>query len=248
MSNDQEKVQELLGELETILMMIVPLREEVAELQSQLEMVQGDYDSRLGALNRERAELELEREYLQAKLLNEAPPPPMTPPAKAPPSIVAPAFDDEIIESPRRDPRTRRKQELADHLLYFVDDANEAVKLAINQALVDPDKDIGDMLERLEWGDIWQTKASWEAPEEQIKRLESWRDALQGRLVYWEGKRRELDTHGLLEEWRERDKEEWDAYLDRQAAQQETELIELRQAVDLLRQRLQDRLSKAEGR
>ena len=110
------------------------------------------------------------------------------------------------------------------------------------------DNDIGDMLERLEWGDIWQTKASWEAPEEQIKRLESWRDALQGRLVYWEGKRRELDTHGLLEEWRARDKEEWDAYLDQQAAQQETELIELRQAVDLLRQRLQDRLSKAEQR
>ena len=100
MSDDQERIQELLGELEIIHTMILPLREEVAELQSELEMVQGEYDNRLGALNRERAKLEPEREYLQAKLLNEESPPPTLPPAKAPPSIIAPDFDEEIIELP----------------------------------------------------------------------------------------------------------------------------------------------------
>jgi hypothetical protein len=239
MAATETQIQDLLAQIETLLGQIVPLREKAATMEAELAAAQRDYERLVGAANAETDLLRARKASLQAALAAKTPPPP--PPPPPPPNLppVVPVVTPGMAPPPPppEDPRAARKGALADHIFYFLDDDQEDVLQVLHAIQDNARYDVGDMLELLPWGDIWQARAGWETLDDQQRRLLSWLAALETRLDYWQRTLPQLEgdsRQGLLLEKKARNPEEWQDYLTGLARDQEKDNAHLRQEVQVL--------------
>ena len=245
------RLAEALGALEALLAAIAPLRQRVADERAGLALAVREYDRALREPNDEAARLAARQAYLRAQLAradaDPQPAPRLTAPASlagshpdagaaTPPPPVAPPPTGPVV-----DPRAERKRAFADHVFYFAafgDAAEEdAVRQRINAVLNDPAADLGDVLEALAWGPIWQARQEWETPDDQLARLAAWRAALAERLAHWRRAAEALDRddqRSLYEERRSRTPDGWRRYLAELAEEQRAENARLARAVAAL--------------
>lgn len=247
----QSQIDELLETLKTRLKQILSFREQVLVLEKALIEAENEYNQKLADINDEADRLE----SLKASLLSRLAPKKERTPAirdtfigdvEEPPQLVE-SFVTPISPLPQEDPKNQRKRALADHIeLFLLDSERETTMQVINAVLADNDRDTGDMLEQLAWGDIWKARADWESLEEQYARLQEWHKALLERLGYWQNvlQSREKDSRYELQEMRSRGQESWFAFLDDLAQKQVAENAKLDHEVKVLEQQLQVKQTK----
>src|SRR5262249_46497087 len=132
---------------------------------------------------------------------------------------------------------------LADHIFYFMDTSQLADMEIINAVLSDDQRDVGDMLELLTWGDIWKSRPDWETFEQQLERLLSWQVALEDRLGFWHQEVRRLESdpnYGLVRIMTSDSREAWQSHLDDLVRQQSEENRQLAEEISILEERLQE--------
>jgi hypothetical protein len=244
MAVTQDQIDDLLGTMEALWRQITPLRQRAVELEAGLTSVQRDYDHEVGQANIKADRLRARKASLQAALARKPPPPPTPPPPppRRPPPVKEIKPGAILPPPPPEDPRDVRKRALADHIYYFLDSDQEEVIQIIHAVLDDDQRDVGDMLELLPWGEIWKAHADWETLEDQYLRLDQWRSALENRVAYWQRVVRQLETdprQGLLREMKERSREDWLAFLKKLAGQQEEENERLARQVRVLEEQWQ---------
>lgn len=256
-----QHVTNLLDNLKALLDQITPLRHEIMRLEADMAQVRRDYEQRLGTLNNDFAQLKARERYLRLSLAakspsqdaaesNEA----LTDPALSQIDASDPEAELEIpdVSLPAEDPRMSRKRALADHIEYFISDSDrEVVMHTINAVLADEERDMGDMLELLAWGDIWSASAPWETVDDQYTRLESWREELKGRVIYWRDALQRLqsdDLYHLWEKWHTSSDEEWSGYLEELAQQQIENNDKLAHAVSILEEQWQIKQTASEDK
>lgn len=240
----EEQIQGLLRQIKTLLDQIMPLREKAATLNDELAAARRDYERVVGAANAEFDRLRARKATLQAQLAAEPPPPrPPESGAPKPPPVVYDGEPGAALSTPAsEDPRTARKRALADFIYCFVDDEQEDVLHVLHAIQSDSQRDVGDMLELLPWGDIWQVRADWETLDDQRRRLSSWLAALETRRDHWKRTRDQLAgdrRQGLLQEKKARSAEAWQDYLAGLARDQETENARLRGEIQILEAEVQ---------
>jgi hypothetical protein len=249
MSITQPQIDELLATLRSTIELIAPLRHHAGEISRELSQVKREYDQRMRDVNAQADQLEVRRDALRARLAHrlapEAAPGPSAPepvPPEAVPDLLEPGFP--LPPPLPEDPRAARKRALADHIEYFMDGSQGTDMQVINAVLVDERCDVGDMLEILAWGTIWTSRAEWERLEDQHERLAGWRQALDERLAFWQHEIRRLENdsgYALLRQHQRLAADEWLAYLDDLARQQEIENARLAGEVAVLQQALRAR-------
>lgn len=245
----QATVDELLASLKRLLDEIIQLRRQTGELEAGLAQVQRDYESKLSELNAELAHLEYIKADIVARLtkrtsvreVTDTTPQPSLQPLPEPPPPVAvgtPTTQGMPTMSLNEVPRSTRKRALADHVEYFVAaDEREVIMQVINAVLGDDQRDVGDMLELLEWGPIWSACADWENVEDQYTRLVGWQQVLSERLIYWQNEENRLKHdggYGLLEQRLSRSPQAWEEYLEKTANDQREEIERLAHEVKIL--------------
>ncbi len=231
MAPTEPLITELLTSLEALLKQIEPLRKRADEIATGLAQTQREYDLKMSAANAEAERLEaLKRSLMQRP--DERPKAPTSSSRSLDP--IPPRQIDVIdsgpvirpLEPPRESPRTARKRTLLNHIFYFSDAGQNTVIEQINSLLDDEQRDVGDILEMLTWGDIWRARPDWETLEQQQKRLEGWRDALKQRVTYWEKEINRLEQDGFYDLWERRSQlteAEWHSFLDQMLQDQETD-------------------------
>jgi hypothetical protein len=207
----QSHIDDLLNTLQSLHAQIAPLREQATALEKELNQVQQLYDQQLAPLNAEADQLELRKLSLRTRLAAteqekesqptvpvtaayEVEPPPETLPVEDLPAPVA-------LPPPPEDPRAIRKRRLADHIFYFLDNDQQIKMQTINALLADERCDVGDMLESLTWGAIWESRADWETLEAQHTRLLEWHESLEERCAYWQDKIRQMENSDMYTLW-----------------------------------------------
>ncbi len=239
----ETQIIEILNNLKELLEQITWLRQHADELDRGLIEAQRDYDQKIGPLNTEADRLEALKLSLRARLARR--PSPAAQPAKSDdaPSTPKPVITTETPPPPPpKDPRAKRKRELADYIGYFIaDESRETIMQVINAILADEQRDVGDMLELLSWGNIWTASADWETPVEQYKRLNDWNQILADRLVYWQERIHGLEKSSYYSLWQQKQslsQAEWLANLDEMGRQQAANNANLSREVDFLEQQL----------
>lgn len=247
MSVTDEQINDLLSQLKDMIEKIQPLRTKVADLDEQLIKAQRDYDSQLGAVNAESIRLQGRKMALKAAMLGKRPVPNVesTHRTTIPPPTVMGSPNSVPSPAPvQEDPRDARKRALWNHIYFFLNPDElkpEAEKIktiqAIHGMVKDEQRDLGDMLEVLAWGDIWKARADWETFEDQARRLDEWLIALQRRMEYWQQFIRKLEMdrrQNLLKEMQKRVQQDWLLYLQGLAGQQQQENKRLVQEIVIL--------------
>lgn len=228
MISTQAQVDELLEGLRKLHGELSALRREVIELEKGYEETRRDYELKLGAVNAEAERLERLFHTLShlpddgKPLPASRPEPPVIPPRPVikPESVGAKS----VAAPPVKNPRRERKRVLLNYLYYFTDDDQMSDIERLNAVLDDDRHDVGDLLESLEWGDIWRAKYDWETLDEQHARLKDWREALTGRLAYWKERQKGQagdQIQGLWERRKRVTPEQWADFLDDLARQQQ---------------------------
>ncbi|MCA9994776.1 MAG: hypothetical protein KDE56_03445 [Anaerolineales bacterium] len=238
MSVTKQAIEQLLARLKQVRQTIEELMAQVQEQETVLLAVQAEYDDKLGALNGKGAELQVRAASLRALLeerepdLDTSPSPPPIPP---PPIGFVSDSRRAAAQAPVMSESKKRKRVLIDHIVLFTDD--RGVIQTINVALVDEGQDIGHILERLVWGEIWEACSDWEEPADHKERLELWLGALEERLMVWQGRLAALaedSRYGLWEEKRRRKEAGWLALLEELAAKQRGENARLVEEIAVL--------------
>jgi hypothetical protein len=243
----EAEIEELLEALKALLDKIAPLRQRAATIEADLVVVQRDYEQKLHAANARADQLELLKHSLLARLVGSDPPSASPAPRSTPPpAVIADQGAAAAADIPSDPPEAVRKRELVAHVRYFTDD--RAVIERINALLKDPRRDVGDLLELLPWGEIWQVRAAdWETLADQYARLTRWRAALQERLVRWQREVRHLEDdsrYPLLVRKTASSVEGWQSYLDELARRQQAENIRLAREVEVLQEQLAARVAE----
>jgi len=243
----QDQLSNLLAILKGLLNLIIPLRQQVSELELGLTQVQRDYERQMSSINAEADRLEALIISLRSRLAgrktikvsndnksySETGPDIQSPPEESRPIPV------ESLAPLPEDPRIKRKRALADHILCFIDSDQKTIMEEINVALSDGQQDVGNMLERLTWGDIWTVRAEWESLEDQYVRLDEWREALDQRRAYWQERISRIEaasSYALLVKMREMGQEAWLSYLNKLAQDRQADNAKLAQEVAVLEQ------------
>jgi hypothetical protein len=236
----EAEIEELLNELKVVLDEITSLRQRAATVEAGLVLVQRDYEKKLHAANAEADRLELLLSSLQARLAGGQPPSPPPDPQPSPPPALVTNAPEVVADIPSEPPEAVRKRELVAHIRYFTDD--QTVIERLNALLKDPERDVGDLLELLPWGDIWWARAAdWETMADQFARLTTWREALQERLTHWK-----LEIHRLEEDSRypllvrkeASSVKDWHSYLGELARKQLAENARLAREIEILQEQL----------
>jgi len=217
----------LLAPLEALLKQVRALTTEVERIATTLEQAEREYSQKLDGAIAEADRLEGEKRSLIARLNRAEAPGPLAPPPADERAGIEPVPPPPLTDTtiklpapPREKPERQRKRALADFIFNFSDSGSVIEKI---NALVDDDaRDIGEMLELIEWGQIWKERTKWESDSEQFTRLEEWRVALEHRLAFLTEKKSLLENNSLWEE-RSRSDEEWQSFLDEILQQRKAE-------------------------
>jgi hypothetical protein len=244
MAVTQVQIDQLLGRIEVLHGELSIVRRQALALEEAYDVAKRDYELKLGGVNAEAARLEGLRDSLAARLRGVSqplPPRPEPPVVQPPPVFIGDTQPAKIVPPvPVKNPRTERKRVLLDYLYYFTDDAQMAHITRFNAVLDDDQHDVGDLLEALEWGDIWRARYEWESLDAQHARLEGWRVALVAQLTHWK-ERLSRQSEGQFSALRERREkltpEQWAAFLDNLAEVQREQNRTLAEKVTELEQR-----------
>ena len=252
MSATEAQINRLLKQLEELHARGASTRREVNELEQAVALTRSDYEQKLGQPNGEAERLRVLKASLEARLRGSrrsAPPTPApTPRVKPPPVTFTPQVEERVAIAPPPPPKSfkrERKAALRDFIYYFSESEQASGIEQINAMLDDERRDIGDILELVEWGDIWKVRSDWETLDEQQQRLEGWQAALEERLAYWQH-RLEQSNNPFHELWLKRKamtRPAWLSFLDelaRRQAQQNQELAGEVAALEQLWQAKQD--------
>lgn len=226
-----------LARIEELLRKIGPLREKAAALIRALEEAQHDYDKVVGPVNQEAIRLEAAIAHLRRALVG-TPTRPIEEPLHEHAQITPPRrWDDAVEPISAPDIDERRKRSIADHVLYFAADENDPIVVLMNSMLSKPDRESGEMLELIAWGDIWRAAPDWETDSDRLERLYSWQMELEGRLKHWEGEIHRLtgdSRYQLAVKKQELSESKWRAYLNGIALDQAAENHRLAQELKIL--------------
>ena len=238
-------IQQRLDQLKALLERVGEARGAVSDLEQRLSRIGRDYERVVAPFNEEADRLEAFIRALRFRLERRTeplPPPQSTADLSVTPPAPVLSGTDVVPPPPRVDASRTRKNDLADHIESFTG-AYETVMPLINRILADGQRDLGDMLELLPWGDVWTRRTAWEDDASQTERLTRWHTALTERLQYWEERLEHLksdSSFGLLCE-QERDPGGWQIYLETIAARQETENRQKRSEIAVLEQEIAKR-------
>lgn len=111
------------------------------------------------------------------------------------------------------------KDQLLEHAFRVLDhtgsDEDSDLIGKIQEMIKDPSVTFGAMLERLDWGPLWERRSSRETLAAQYVRLGAWEKALAGQLAAVQQKRANLQQDGRYEQWQRRQQgpAAWEAYL-----------------------------------
>lgn len=234
----EARVGKILTEIESLLSQIVSLRRQVKEIEAGLAETQRDYDKKLAQVNAEADKLESLKSSLLARSKSVPIPAPSLPDGVNPPSQVIEAKTEQptaIPPAPLRESDTaRRKRNLLDHIDYFTDEEQADVIGRIHALAKDEQRGVGDILELLKWGNIWQARPDWETLEEQEDRLKGWHGILQERLNYWQREVQRISQDQRYSLWQRKKAlsgDEWQSFLAQLAQQQERDNEQLRRKV-----------------
>jgi hypothetical protein len=233
-----ERVRKILADIESLLSQIVSLRRQVNEIEAGLAETKRDYDKKLAQVNAEADKLESLKHSLLARSKSiPIPAPPLHDGVIPPPQGIEAKTEQptEIQPLPLRESDTaRRKRRLLDHIDYFTDEGQADVIGRIHAFAKDERRGVGDILELLKWGSIWQARPDWETLEEQEDRLKGWRGILQERLDYWQRELQRISQdqrHSLWQRKKALSGDEWQSFLQQLAKQQEWDNEQLRRKV-----------------
>jgi hypothetical protein len=253
MPTTQAQINALLKELEKLLGEISSLRQQAMDIERELAVTNKDYEDRLGQANAESDRLEARKHALEL-LLRENPLPAKALPVSSPEPTqeIREAVTSSVVSRPAPpappppNPRHKRKSALLDFIYYFSDNEGSTGVEQLNALLHDPQRDMGDILELLTWGDIWKAKYEWESLDEQQLRLGGWQAALTTRRDYWE--RRLQQPRNALDVFhrkrRSQSREEWLSFLEDLARRQEAQNRELAEEVAALERQWQMKQSE----
>ena len=139
------------------------------------------------------------------------------------------------VQAPEENLRDSRKRSVADHVLYFSAGEDDAVVVLMNGLLMKPDHGPGEMLELIQWGEIWKSTPDYESEEEMFLRLEGWQLELEVRLEYWQTKVQQLRReHGLAELKQRSSAAEWHDHLAALAQEQGAENAQHQRNLEVL--------------
>jgi hypothetical protein len=226
----QADIDVLLQRLTELVARLAAARADAAPLEGALAAAQREYDAAVGGLRRRELALTAELQSLSRSTaaLDDAAPlvdadiehQPVIPPDD--PTQVA-ALDADALD----------KDVLLEHVVRVLDtmddrDAQELVVM-LQQAVDDPTATLGDALEQLPPGPVWERLAPHETLGDQHRRLLRWTAALEQRLADVKAKTGLVATdprHGL---WRQRERgiAEWRRFLERAEAHQRARNAEL---------------------
>jgi len=248
----ETEINVLLEKLEMLLSEVKALSAAIDRIATMLEQAEREYELKLGDVMAEADRLDAEKHGLLSRLNRAEAPGPMPPRAVepvAPPALVevaSPAI--KLPPSLPENPTRKRKRALADFIFNFNDSGPVIEKI---NALVDDDaRDIGEMLELMEWGQIWKERTSWETFDEQRQRLEEWHIALEERRSFLTEKKNRLEENSL---WNRRSKseEDWQSFLDEMLQQRKAENERAAREIEKLEQQwksgLAERLETNDG-
>jgi hypothetical protein len=218
MAKTEADVNTLLKKLEALCLQIKTLRENVSETAKGIAQTQQEVDLKLSQAQAEGDRLNSERSALLARLkpeeLRGGDPPPEAPvePVARP---VVPDFGAEprvkLAPVPLESLRRKSKRALVDFLYFF--DPGPVIE-QITPLVDDEGREVGEILELLAWGPIWEARTSWESPDLQWQRLDEWRVALEQRLAYWTEERVRVANHSLWQQRSESSESEWQLMLE----------------------------------
>ncbi len=250
MAATQNQIDMVLKVIERLLEQIEPLSKHAITIEAGLVEVQEAYNVRLGELNCKAEELKSHASSLRYELklkqgvaLSQLSPSEIQ--SRLPTSQFLPKIEEAVAEAPavlQKDPRDKRKRDLADYILDLISDDQHMIMERVNAMVADPHRSLGDMLEALPWGSIWMQRTDGETLNDQLERLDGWRRELEERLMFWQNEVRRLESDRSYYLWQEmqgRSEASWQAYLDELASAQEAENTQLEHAVAMLEQELQ---------
>lgn len=193
---------------------------ELDPLDAELEQARREVQDRVTPLRRQMSKLQTEVMDLedQIRSLDNAtdagkvsgpppPPPPPPPPLPSPPRAQMPG--DVAVA----------KDQLLEHAFRVLDhtgsDEDSDLIGKIQEMVKDPSVTFGAMLERLDWGPLWERRSSRETLAVQYGRLGGWEKALAGQLTAVQQKRANLQQDDRYEQWQRRQQgpAAWEAYL-----------------------------------
>jgi hypothetical protein len=242
----QDQIDMVLKVIKGLLEQIEPLSKHAMNIEAGLVEAQEAYNERLGTLNRKAEELKSRSSFLRYELrLKQGVDLPQLSTSEAqsrqPTSLFRPKIE-EALASLQKDPRDKRKRDLADYILDLISDDQQIIMERVNAMVADSHRSVGDMLEALPWGPIWMQRTDGETLNEQLERLEGWHRELEERLTFWQNEVRRLESdrsYCLWQEMQVSSEESWQVYLDELASAQEVENTQLEHAVAILEQELQ---------
>jgi len=245
----QIEIERMLATLRSLLGEVTSLRQQAIDIQANLNIITHDYDLKLGKLDIEVSQLESRIKQLLALLTRRQHVPHTVSSQVVQDSLAevtkVPAGGSQPLTPLPESPRTKQKRAVADHIFLFVASDQESIVMRdINALLTDDRRNVGDMLEILNWGAIWTSCASWETPEHQYDRLYGWYSALQERLAYWRDETCQLKEDWRYEFWEKKlsmRPEKWEDFLNNLARQQEEHIENLVHRVKVLEQECQKR-------
>ncbi len=244
----QDQIDMVLKAIQGLLEQIEPLSKRAVDIEAGLAEAQEAYNERLGTLNRKAEELKSRAAFLRYELrlkqgVDLSQQSTSETRSRQPTSPLQPKIEEAVVELPlQKDPRDKRKRDLADYILDLISDDQQVIMERVNAMVADPRRSVGDMLEALPWGPIWMLRTDGETLDEQLERLEGWRRELEERLTFWQNEVRRLESdrsYYLWQEMQASSEESWQTYLDELASAQEAENIHLEHAVLMLEQELQ---------
>jgi hypothetical protein len=240
------EIEEALAVIEQLLAQIEPTRQHCAVMSRNIEEAHRDYEEVVGPANQESIRLETAIAYTRRLLEGTsagdrlAEPVPLDQPASWITS--PPAWDPVPAASDLQDIRAARKRSIADHVLYFAATESDPVVVLMNSLLSKSEHGPGEMLEAIEWGDIWSVAPAWESEQDRLSRLKSWQEELEPRLGYWKARERQLTAdYALASRKMKSTAAEWRAYLDGMAAAQKADNARRASELELLRAEWQRR-------
>jgi hypothetical protein len=230
MTVTQADIDQLVQRLRALVDRLAAARAAAAPLESALAAVQHEFEAAVGALRRRELALCAELRSLAVGPVGPAPSDgdpdtdvdhdPVGPEERGAPGAAA---DADAID----------KDVLLEHVVRVLDtmddaDAQELV-VTLQQALDDPTATLGQALEQLPPGPVWERRGAHETLADQRARLLRWEAALEQRIAAVEAKRAGAASDPRFGLWRqhERGADEWRWFLQRAEEHQRARNAEL---------------------
>ncbi len=242
----QADVGVVLQRLKTLREQISTARRVLAPLEANLAAVEREYQDWISPLRREAGRIQVQINELHDRMRHIEGVHAQLP--GNPPAV------DDVVEdcdavvarsgsaSAATDPEALEKDKLLEHVYRVLEPmTNPADAELVGQLqglLTDPMTRLAEVLERLEWGPVWETKSRQETLAVQYRRLQGWEQALADQLALLNRgaeRLRKDRRYGLWQQY-QKGPDAWRGFLQQVARQYQQDIDDLQAQLEALRQ------------